>query len=98
MAPGLADGMRTDVDGNVWASAGWAGEGFDGVHIFTPHGDVPDDSALRQVVLARTVRAGCNHNSIQREQHRQGITGRAGVGDVASQGGAVLDPRVFARG
>ena len=24
---------------------------FDGVHIFTPHGDVPDDSALRMVVL-----------------------------------------------
>jgi predicted AAA+ superfamily ATPase len=25
---------------------------FDGVHIFTPHGDVPDDSALRMVVLS----------------------------------------------
>ena len=24
---------------------------FDGVHIFTPHGDVPDDTALRLVVL-----------------------------------------------
>jgi predicted AAA+ superfamily ATPase len=24
---------------------------FDGVHIFTPHGDVPDDSALRMVIL-----------------------------------------------
>src|SRR5439155_7877635 len=24
---------------------------FDGVHIFTPHADVPDDSALRLVVL-----------------------------------------------
>jgi uncharacterized protein len=24
---------------------------FDGVHVFTPHGDVPDDSALRMVVL-----------------------------------------------
>jgi predicted AAA+ superfamily ATPase len=24
---------------------------FDGAHIFTPHGDVPDDSALRLVVL-----------------------------------------------
>jgi uncharacterized protein len=24
---------------------------FDGVHIFTPHGDVPDDSALRLIVL-----------------------------------------------
>ena len=35
---GLADGIRTDVDGNVWASAGWAGEGFDGVHTFAPDG------------------------------------------------------------
>ena len=25
---------------------------FEGVHIFTPHADVPDDSALRLVVLA----------------------------------------------
>ena len=35
---GVADGMRTDVDGNLWASAGWGGEGFDGVHIFAPDG------------------------------------------------------------
>lgn len=33
---GLADGIRCDVDGNVWASAGWVGEGYDGVHIFEP--------------------------------------------------------------
>ncbi len=37
---GLADGIRSDTDGNVWASAGWAevGEGYDGVHIFAPDG------------------------------------------------------------
>jgi gluconolactonase len=35
---GLADGIRTDVDGNLWASAGWAGEGYDGVHVFAPNG------------------------------------------------------------
>src|SRR5271167_3118831 len=38
MAPGLADGIRCDVDGNVWAGAGWAGAGFNGVHIFAPDG------------------------------------------------------------
>lgn len=38
MSPGLADGIRCDIDGNVWAGAGWAGEGFDGVHIFAPDG------------------------------------------------------------
>jgi gluconolactonase len=36
---GFADGIRADVDGNVWASAGWVGDGYDGVHIFAPNGD-----------------------------------------------------------
>jgi gluconolactonase len=36
---GVADGIRADTDGNVWASAGWAGAGFDGVHVFSADGD-----------------------------------------------------------
>ncbi len=36
---GLADGIRCDVDGNVWAAAGWVGPRYDGVHIFAPDGD-----------------------------------------------------------
>lgn len=35
---GLADGIRCDVDGNIWAAAGWVGEGYDGVHVFAPDG------------------------------------------------------------
>lgn len=35
---GGADGIRADVDGNIWSSAGWGGEGFDGVHVFAPDG------------------------------------------------------------
>lgn len=35
---GGADGIRADVDGNIWAGAGWAGEGYDGVHIIAPDG------------------------------------------------------------
>jgi len=35
---GGTDGVRVDVDGNIWASAGWAGDGFDGAHIFAPDG------------------------------------------------------------
>ncbi len=35
---GFADGIRADVEGNVWASAGWVGDGYDGVHIFAPDG------------------------------------------------------------
>ncbi len=36
---GGADGIRCDIHGNIWSSAGWAGEGYDGVHIFAPNGD-----------------------------------------------------------
>jgi gluconolactonase len=35
---GGSDGVRADVDGNIWSSAGWAGEGYDGVHVFAPDG------------------------------------------------------------
>ena len=35
---GLADGIRADVDGNIWAGMGWVGAGYDGVHIFDPEG------------------------------------------------------------
>lgn len=35
---GFADGIRADVDGNIWASAGWVGDGYDGVHCFAPDG------------------------------------------------------------
>lgn len=38
MSPGMADGIRVDVDGNLWAAAGWGGEGYDGVHCFAPDG------------------------------------------------------------
>ncbi|GAB4140545.1 MAG: SMP-30/gluconolactonase/LRE family protein [Planctomycetaceae bacterium] len=31
---GFADGNRCDEDGNIWSSAGWVGDGYDGVHIF----------------------------------------------------------------
>lgn len=43
---GVADGIRADVDGNIWAGAGWVGEGYDGVHIFAP-----DGQRIGQIVL-----------------------------------------------
>ena len=36
---GFADGIRADEEGNIWSSAGWVGDGYDGVHIFAPNGD-----------------------------------------------------------
>lgn len=40
MGNGLADGIRADIDGNIWASAGWVGDGYDGVHVFSPAGQL----------------------------------------------------------
>jgi gluconolactonase len=36
MSPGSSDGIRCDVDGNVWSAAGWGGSGYNGVHVFAP--------------------------------------------------------------
>ena len=36
MSPGTSDGIRCDVDGNIWSAAGWGAESFNGVHIFAP--------------------------------------------------------------
>jgi gluconolactonase len=35
---GIADGMRADADGNIWAACGWVGPGYDGIHVFSPEG------------------------------------------------------------
>ncbi len=40
MGQGSADGIRTDVDGNLWVSASWGGPGYDGVHCLTPGGEL----------------------------------------------------------
>ena len=36
---GFADGIRCDEDGNIWSSAGWVGDGYDGVFVFAPNVD-----------------------------------------------------------
>ena len=38
LAPGSSDGIRCDVDGNVWSAAGWGPTEFNGVHVFAPDG------------------------------------------------------------
>jgi gluconolactonase len=40
MRPAFSDGVRVDVDGNVWTSAGWAGSGSDGVHCLSSGGEL----------------------------------------------------------
>jgi gluconolactonase len=35
---GFADGIRADVDGNIWVGSGWVGDGYDGVQVFNKSG------------------------------------------------------------
>jgi gluconolactonase len=39
-APGFTDGMRLDIEGNVWTSMGWADPKEDGVRCYAPNGDL----------------------------------------------------------
>jgi gluconolactonase len=39
-APGFTDGVRADIDGNVWCSMGWADPKEDGVRCYAPDGDM----------------------------------------------------------
>jgi gluconolactonase len=39
-APGMSDGLRTDLDGNVWCSMGWGDPAEDGVRCYAPDGDM----------------------------------------------------------
>ena len=54
MSPGFADGIRCDRDGNVWSSAGGGGAGYDGVHCYSPAGEL-----LGQIHLPETVANFC---------------------------------------
>jgi len=38
--PGMTDGLRCDVDGNVWCSMGWGDPSEDGVRCYAPDGDL----------------------------------------------------------
>lgn len=45
-----SDGLQTDVDGNLWTSAGWNGPGYNGVHIYAPD----DAERIGQILLPET--------------------------------------------
>jgi gluconolactonase len=54
MSPGESDGIRTDRHGNLWSAAGMGGAGFDGVHCYSPDGDL-----LGQIHLPETCANFC---------------------------------------
>jgi gluconolactonase len=61
-APGITDGMRCDVDGNVWCSMGWADPKEDGVRCYSPQGDL-----LGKIHIPETV-ANLTFGGLQRNR------------------------------
>ena len=49
-APALTDGMRADVEGNIWCSVGWGDPKEDGVRCYSPAGEL-----LGKIHLTETV-------------------------------------------
>ena len=39
-SPGTSDGVRCDTGGNLWAAAAGGGDGYDGVQVYAPDGDL----------------------------------------------------------
>jgi gluconolactonase len=60
---GLADGIRADVDGNIWAGMGWVGAGYDGVHVFAPTGERIGQILLPEI-CANLVFGGTKRNRL----------------------------------
>ena len=63
MGKGNSDGIRCDIDGNLWAAAGWGGEDYDGVHIFAPDGKIIGKIYLPEV-CANICFGGIKHNRL----------------------------------
>ena len=51
---GFHDGIRADRDGNIWAAAGFGGEGFDGIHAYAP-----DGAKIGQILVPEVVASFC---------------------------------------
>jgi gluconolactonase len=62
MGKGGSDGIRCDVNGNIWAAAG-GGEGYDGVHVFTPDGKLIGKICLPEI-CANLSFGGKNRNRL----------------------------------
>jgi len=61
---GMADGIRADKDGNVWAGAGWVGAGYDGVHVFAPGGGERIGMILLPEICANVCFGGTKRNRL----------------------------------
>ncbi len=59
----VADGIRCDRDGNVWAGTGWGAEGSSGVQIFAPDGTLIGRIHLPEI-CANICFGGAKHNRL----------------------------------
>jgi gluconolactonase len=60
---GIADGIRVDTDGNVWAGTGWGGPVIDGVTIIAPDG-TPIGRIFMPEVVANVAFGGAKRNRL----------------------------------
>jgi gluconolactonase len=60
---GIADGIRLDTDGNIWAGTGWAGPVIDGVTVIAPDG-TPIGRIFTPEVVANVAFGGAKRNRL----------------------------------
>jgi gluconolactonase len=60
---GIADGIRLDTDGNVWAGTGWGGPAIDGVTVIAPDG-TPIGRIFTPEVVANVAFGGAKRNRL----------------------------------
>ena len=60
---GIADGIRVDTDGNVWAGTGWGGPAIDGVTVIAPDG-TPIGRIFMPEVVANVAFGGPKRNRL----------------------------------
>ena len=63
MGKGNSDGIRCDIDGNLWAAAGNGGEGYDGVHVFATDGKLIGKICLPEI-CSNLCFGGQKHNRL----------------------------------
>lgn len=63
LAPGITDGMRADVEGNIWCSMGWGDPKEDGVRCYSPTGELLGKIHLPET-CANLVFGGPLHNRL----------------------------------
>jgi gluconolactonase len=61
---GFADGIRADIQGNIWASAGWVGHGYDGVHVFAGEDGVRIGQILLPEICSNVCFGGTKRNRL----------------------------------